>query len=122
MEQSLKKISKELKGASKMHKGQADKIDSLLSRKDNKAISKMIGKVKNSNCGSPSKALVFQPKNLNKHLNNPPPSVDSGSKESEESEETGSEEEAWGVFSEKNIEKRQNKRGNRKKLRNAGKK
>ena len=119
MEQSLKKISKELKGASKMHKGQADKIDSLLSRKDNKAISKMIGKVKNSNCGSPSKALVFQPKNLNKHLNNPPPSVDSGSKESEENE---SEEEALGVFSEKNIEKRQNKRGNRKKLRKAGKK
>jgi len=48
------------------------KIDNLLERKDNKSIAKMIKKVKNSNCGSPSKALVFQPKNLNQHLDTKP--------------------------------------------------
>ena len=99
MEESLKKISKELKGASKMHKGQADRIDSLLDRKDNKAITTMIGKMKNSNCGSPSKALVFQPKNLNQHLDTPPPKKDTGSKEeAKEKGETVDGEEPWGLF------------------------
>ena len=117
MEQSLKKISKELKGASKMHKGQADRIDSLLDRKDNKAISKMIGKVKNSNCGSPSKALVFQPKNLNQHLNPKPAPVDTGS--TEDTGDTNSEE-AWGIFSDENKEKRSTRREGKKELRNSG--
>ena len=43
-----------------------------LDRKDNQSIAKMIKKVKNSNCDSPSKALVFQPKNLNQHLDTKP--------------------------------------------------
>lgn len=55
-----------------------EKIDNLLERKDNKSIAKMIKKVKNSNCGSPSKALVFQPKNLNQHLDTKPPKKDTG--------------------------------------------
>jgi len=46
--------------------------DYQLNRKDNQSIAKMIKKMKNSNCGSPSKALVFQPKNLNQHLDTKP--------------------------------------------------
>lgn len=46
--------------------------DYQLDRKDNQSIAKMIKKMKNSNCGSPSKALVFQPKNLNQHLDTKP--------------------------------------------------
>jgi hypothetical protein len=79
MEEKLKKISKELKGASKMHQGQAERIDAMLSRKDNKSIAKMMKKVKNSCSSSPSKMndyspvnLTFQPKNLNQHLQDKP--------------------------------------------------
>lgn len=79
MEKDLKQISKELQGASKMHKGQAEKIDSLLERKDNKSIAKMLKKSKNSASCSPSKMndyspvnLTFQPKNLNQHLSDKP--------------------------------------------------
>lgn len=62
---------------SQRNKYDADKTtkaikDYQLSRKDNQSIAKMIKKVKNSNCGSPSKALVFQPKNLNQHLDTKP--------------------------------------------------
>ena len=67
MEKSLKKISKELKGASKMHQGQAERIDSLLNRKDNKSIAKMISKVKNPIEYSPAK-LKYREKNLNQFL------------------------------------------------------
>tara|TARA_R100000935_G_scaffold46681_1_gene70191 strand:- start:200 stop:568 length:369 start_codon:yes stop_codon:yes gene_type:complete len=99
MEKDLNKISKELQGASKMHKGQAEKIDSLLKRKDNKAIAKMIGGLKNSNCGSPSKALVFQPKNLNQHLDTKPPTADTGSKEeAKKNGESVEGEEKWTLF------------------------
>ena len=45
MEKDLKKISAELVKASGMHKSQAEKIDNLLERKDNKSIAKMIKKV-----------------------------------------------------------------------------
>ena len=113
MEESLKKISKELKGASKMHKGQADRIDSLLDRKDNKAITTMIGKMKNSNCGSPSKA-----KNLNQHLDTPPPKKDTGSKEeAKEKGETVDGEEQWGLF--KSESERAARRGDIRSLRKA---
>ena len=62
---------------SQRNKYDADKTtkaikDYQLSRKDNQSIAKMMKKVKNSNCGSPSKALVFQPKNLNQHLDTKP--------------------------------------------------
>ncbi len=46
MEKVLKKIVKELYGASKMHKSQGDRIKKLLNRKDNVAITTMMGKVK----------------------------------------------------------------------------
>lgn len=99
MEKDLKEISGELIKASGMHKSQAERIDNLLERKDNKSIAKMIKKVKNSNCGSPSKALVFQPKNLNQHLDTPPPKKDTGSKEeAKEKGETVDGEEPWGLF------------------------
>ena len=48
-----------------------DKKDQL-SRKDNQSIVKMMKKVKNSFSSSPVAALVFQPKNLNQHLENAP--------------------------------------------------
>ena len=95
MEKDLKQISKELQGASKMHKGQAEKIDSLLERKDNKSIAKMLKKSKNSASCSPSKMndyspvnLTFQPKNLNQHLSDKPNygSTSSETKESESEE------------------------------------
>jgi hypothetical protein len=102
MEEDLKKISGELMKASGMHKGQAKKIDNLLERKDNKSIAKMIKGLKNSNCGSPSKALVFQPKNLNQHLDTPPPKKDTGSKEkAKENGETVDGKEPWGLFKSK---------------------
>ena len=47
--QELKKISKELKGASKMHKGQADRIDDLLDDLDEDELEE--GKKKNCGCG-----------------------------------------------------------------------
>jgi hypothetical protein len=46
--------------------------DYQLSRKDNQGIAKMMKKVKNSFSSSPVAALVFQPKNLNQHLENAP--------------------------------------------------
>lgn len=46
MKKVLKKIVKELYGASKMHKSQGDRIKKLLNRKDNVAITTMMGKVK----------------------------------------------------------------------------
>jgi len=46
MRKVLKKIVKELHGASKMHKSQGDRIKKLLNRKDNVAITTMMGKVK----------------------------------------------------------------------------
>jgi hypothetical protein len=55
-----------------VEKAMKEDVDYQLSRKDNQSIAKMIKKVKNSNCGSPSKALVFQPKNLNQHLDTKP--------------------------------------------------
>ena len=48
------------------------KMDYQLDRKDNQSIAKMIKKVKNSFSSSPVAALVFQPKNLNQHLENAP--------------------------------------------------
>tara|TARA_R110002020_G_scaffold404449_1_gene614542 strand:- start:404 stop:769 length:366 start_codon:yes stop_codon:yes gene_type:complete len=86
MEEDLEKISDELVKASGMHKSQADRIDKLLERKDNKSIAKVIKKLKNSNCGSPSKALEFQPKNLNQHLNQPMPNIDTGSEQDDKEE------------------------------------
>ena len=53
-------------------KAMKEDVDYQLARKDNQSIAKMMKKVKNSNCGSPSKALVFQPKNLNQHLDDKP--------------------------------------------------
>lgn len=49
MEKDLNEIAGELDNASNMHKKQAGRIRKLLSRKDNKAIAKMVGKVKNEN-------------------------------------------------------------------------
>lgn len=49
MEKNLNEIAGELDNASDMHKKQAGKIRKLLSRKDNQAMAKMIGKVKNEN-------------------------------------------------------------------------
>jgi len=49
MEKDLNEIAGELDGASNMHKKQAGRIRKLLSRKDNQAMAKMIGKVKNEN-------------------------------------------------------------------------
>ena len=46
MKKVLKKIVKELYGASKMHESQGDRIKKLLNRKDNVAITTMMGKVK----------------------------------------------------------------------------
>jgi hypothetical protein len=46
MEKDLNKIAGELDNASNMHKKQAERIKKLLSRKDNQAISKMMGNVK----------------------------------------------------------------------------
>jgi hypothetical protein len=46
MKKVLKKIVKELYGASKMHETQGDRIKKLLNRKDNVAITTMMGKVK----------------------------------------------------------------------------
>ena len=43
MEEDLEKISDELVKASGMHKSQADRIDKLLERKDNKSIAKSVG-------------------------------------------------------------------------------
>jgi len=65
------RISKSVKEAMEESKS-AVKMDYQLDRKDNQSIAKMIKKLKNSNCGSPSKALVFQPKNLNQHLDTKP--------------------------------------------------
>ena len=74
-----KKEDKDKEGMtmSQRNKYDADKTtkaieDYKLSRKDNQSIANTIKKVKNSNCGSPSKALVFQPKNLNQHLDTKP--------------------------------------------------
>ena len=53
-------------------KAMKEDVDYQLARKDNQSIAKMMKKIKNSNCGSPSKALVFQPKNLNQHLDTKP--------------------------------------------------
>ncbi len=73
---SVQKAMKESKSVTKM--------DYQLGRKDNQSIAKMIKKVKNSNCGSPSKALVFQPKNLNQHLeDNVMPAAGSKSEEND---------------------------------------
>tara|TARA_R100000951_G_scaffold5399_2_gene5917 strand:+ start:2297 stop:2608 length:312 start_codon:yes stop_codon:yes gene_type:complete len=78
------------------------KEDYQLGRKDNESIAKMIKKVKNSNCGSPSKALVFQPKNLNQHLDTPPPKKDEGSKEDAKKKgETVDGKEPFGLFKSK---------------------
>jgi hypothetical protein len=49
MEKDLNEIAGELDNASNMHKKQAGRIRKLLSRKDNQAMAKMIGKVKNEN-------------------------------------------------------------------------
>jgi len=46
MEKDLNEIAGELDNASNMHKKQAGRIRKLLSRKDNKAIAKMMGNVK----------------------------------------------------------------------------
>ena len=43
MKKVLKKIVKELHNASRMHKSQGDRINKLLSRKDNVAITTMMG-------------------------------------------------------------------------------
>ena len=62
---------------SQRNKYDADKTtkaikDYQLSRKDNQSIAKMMKKVKNSFSSSPVAALVFQPKNLNQHLDTKP--------------------------------------------------
>ena len=48
-EKELKKVSDELKGASKMHKGQADRIDKILDSTDDEELEE--GKKKNCGCG-----------------------------------------------------------------------
>ena len=72
-----KERDKALEGGANASQYDADKItkaikDYQLSRKDNQSIAKMMKKVKNSFSSSPVAALVFQPKNLNQHLENAP--------------------------------------------------
>ena len=55
--------------------------DYQLSRKDNQSIAKMMKKVKNSFSSSPVAALVFQPKNLNQHLEDNPSAAVEGKDE-----------------------------------------
>jgi hypothetical protein len=83
MKKVLKKIVKELHNASRMHKSQGDRINKLLSRKDNVAITTMMGKVKCKDYRS-SVAKFIEPAQIvqpSKDPNNPgltysPPSLD----------------------------------------------
>ena len=65
------KISKSVQKAMEDSKS-GIKMDYQLDRKDNQSIAKMMKKVKNSFSSSPVAALVFQPKNLNQHLEDNP--------------------------------------------------
>ena len=72
-----KERDKALEGGANAEQYDADKTtkaikDYQLSRKDNQSIAKMMKKVKNSFSSSPVAALVFQPKNLNQHLEDNP--------------------------------------------------
>ena len=53
-------------------KSMKEDVDYQLARKDNQSIVRMMKKVKNSFSSSPVAALVFQPKNLNQHLEDNP--------------------------------------------------
>ena len=90
--------------------------DYQLERKDNQSIAKMMKKVKNSCSSSPAAALTFQPKtNINSGMNSPPkPSATGGAVTPEDS---SSDDEPWGIWSEKNIEKRKNNKKTKKEFR-----
>ena len=67
MEKKLKKISKQLKGASKLHAGQAKKIDNMIKKSPTRQNGKVIGKLKRKPILDPiTKDLI--PKPLNKKL------------------------------------------------------